>query len=405
MAGMFYSLEEAVEKLNMTEEQIKDLVREGKLREFRDGSNLLFKIDEIEALMSGKDVAASEGAPAAAMEAADTDEISLVPEATVPETAVPEAAAPETPVPEIPMPEIATPETPTPEAATPETPAPEIPTPETPAPETPAPETPAPEIPTPEIPTPETPEAEIPTPATPEATEDTVTADELTDADTVVAEEGINVLGETDSEYEVTDDTGGGTKGTTAEASLEEIEEDVNLDTFGSGSGLLDLSLQADDTSLGGILDEIYTSEGEENQEAREGSALEVAVDADEQMLPGEELAGPQPPPGVPAVVQGYIEPEPDTISNAFGIVLFLPLLVIVYTAIIAVAGFNDVMPVIREKIQDIIWFVMIGVAVAAGLIVGVAFMLTSGGGGPGKKRKAKKPKRAKKKARPAPES
>lgn len=42
---------------------------------------------------------------------------------------------------------------------------------------------------------------------------------------------------------------------------LEEIEEDVNLDSFGSGSGLLDLSLQADDTSLGGIIDEIYTSE------------------------------------------------------------------------------------------------------------------------------------------------
>jgi len=339
-------------------------------------------------LMSGKDVAASEGAPSAAMEAADTDEISLVPEATAPQTAVPEAAAPETPVPEIPMPEIATPETPTPEAAAPETPAPETPTPETPAPE---------------IPTPETPTPEIRTPATPEVTEDTVTADELTDADTVVAEEGINVLGETDSEYEVTDDTGGGTKGTTAEASLEEIEEDVNLDTFGSGSGLLDLSLQADDTSLGGILDEIYTSEGEEDQGTREGSALEVDVEA-EQMLPEEDLAGPQPAPGVPAAVQGYIEPEPDTISNAFGIVLFLPLLVIVYTAIVAVAGFNDVMPVIRGKIQDVIWYVMIGFAVAAGLIVGVAFMLTSGGAEAGKKPKAKKTKRAKKKAQPAPE-
>ncbi len=47
------------------------------------------------------------------------------------------------------------------------------------------------------------------------------------------------------------------------EASLEEIEKDASLDTFGSGSGLLDLSLQADDTSLGGILDEIYTPGGE----------------------------------------------------------------------------------------------------------------------------------------------
>lgn len=41
------------------------------------------------------------------------------------------------------------------------------------------------------------------------------------------------------------------------EIPLEQIEDDVDLDTFGSGSGLLDLALQADDTSLGGILDEI----------------------------------------------------------------------------------------------------------------------------------------------------
>jgi len=41
----------------------------------------------------------------------------------------------------------------------------------------------------------------------------------------------------------------------------DEIESDVNLDSFGSGSGLLDLSWHNDDTSLGGLLDEIYTNE------------------------------------------------------------------------------------------------------------------------------------------------
>ena len=51
MAGMFYSLQEVVQKLNKTEDQIKDLVKQGKLREFRDGPNLLFKIDEVEALI------------------------------------------------------------------------------------------------------------------------------------------------------------------------------------------------------------------------------------------------------------------------------------------------------------------------------------------------------------------
>ena len=92
--------------------------------------------------------------------------------------------------------------------------------------------------------------------------------------DTALTGEGVNVLGETDTDYNVTEDSmaetagpaasAGTSAGTGAEASLEEIEDDVNLDSFGSGSGLLDLSLQADDTSLGGILDEIYTAEGGE---------------------------------------------------------------------------------------------------------------------------------------------
>ena len=51
MAGMFYSLQETIEKLNKTEEEIKQIVAEGKLREFRDGPSLLFKVEEVEALI------------------------------------------------------------------------------------------------------------------------------------------------------------------------------------------------------------------------------------------------------------------------------------------------------------------------------------------------------------------
>jgi hypothetical protein len=238
-------------------------------------------------------------------------------------------------------------------------------------------------------------------------------AGELTGEDTAVDGEGINILGETDSEYQVADDTLGETKAEAGEtpladdmlgetkalsdeASLEEIEEDVNLDTFGSGSGLLDLSLQADDTSLGGILDEIYTPEGEEGQEAAESSAMEVAAEA-EQLMPDEGLAEPQPILERPSMVQAYAEPEPDTLSNAFGIMLFLPLLVIVYTAIVVVAGFNDVTPAILTSIQGLIWYILVGVAVAAGLIVGVAFMLSGSAGKAAKKPKAKKAKKEKK--------
>ena len=58
MAGMFYSLKEAAKKLGRTEDQVKQLVKENKLREFRDGSNLLFKIEEVNALLA-EGVAAS----------------------------------------------------------------------------------------------------------------------------------------------------------------------------------------------------------------------------------------------------------------------------------------------------------------------------------------------------------
>jgi len=315
MAGMFYSLEEAAEKLNMTKEQVENLVKEGKLREFRDGANVLFKVDEVEAVMPAAGVGASEGELSTVPEqATDTGEISLTPEATAGDIAA-------------------------------------------------------------------------------------LDEGELADADTVVAAEGIDVLDETDKEAQAAEeDTMAETKGSTGdEALLEEIEEDVNLDTFGSGSGLLDLSLQADDTSLGGILDEIYTAEG--NQETSEGSALELAEAEPEPVMPEEEdLVAAEPIPEVAAVAQAYIEPRPDTLSNAFGIMLFLPLLAIVYTA---VAGFNDLMPAVLGKIQGvngpygihIIWFVVLGVAVMAGLIMGVAFMLSGGGAKAGKRQKARKPK------------
>ena len=62
MAGMFYSLQEAAEKLNMSEEEVQKLVEERKLREFRDGSNVLFKVDEVEGLMSDTGVLPAETA-------------------------------------------------------------------------------------------------------------------------------------------------------------------------------------------------------------------------------------------------------------------------------------------------------------------------------------------------------
>jgi hypothetical protein len=425
MAGMFYSLKESAEKLNKTEEEIKQMVKDGLLREFRDGADLLFKVDEVEALMSDMSAAESEEIPVTeipeteALESEVPEPIDLEPE--IPEPELHEAEVPE-PELEVSEPELSEPET---EEEIPELELPELEMEEEiPEPELKETKT-TEELPEPEI-TAEVPEAEI-------MAEDTVIPEtqvpsgeasgsseillapetgapamygDLTDADTALTGQGTSVLGETDKDYEITDDTmaetsisagltGTGTgTGSTPEVPLEEIEEDVNLDSFGSGSGLLDLSLQADDTSLGGILDEIYTAEGEgkEPDVAEPGPEAEVPAEPEEPAPEEEEIpAAPISAAEVPALAQPYIEMAPDTQSNTLGILLFLPLVIVVYTTIVVIAGLKGIMPSILGAIQGLIWYIMGAAAVVSGLVIGAAFMLTGEKG-----TKVKKPKKPK---------
>ena len=50
MAKMFYTLEEAKVALGKSDDEIKQLTRDGRLREFRDGPRLMFKADQVENL-------------------------------------------------------------------------------------------------------------------------------------------------------------------------------------------------------------------------------------------------------------------------------------------------------------------------------------------------------------------
>ncbi|WP_146659248.1 helix-turn-helix domain-containing protein [Anaerohalosphaera lusitana] len=60
MAGKFYTLQEVVEKLGKSEDEVRGLVKEGKLNEFRDGSKLLFKVEDVEELAKNPDMAGSD---------------------------------------------------------------------------------------------------------------------------------------------------------------------------------------------------------------------------------------------------------------------------------------------------------------------------------------------------------
>lgn len=55
MAKLFYTLEEAAAKLQMSEEEVKNLVASGQLQEFRDRDKLMFKVDQVNLLASGGD--------------------------------------------------------------------------------------------------------------------------------------------------------------------------------------------------------------------------------------------------------------------------------------------------------------------------------------------------------------
>src|SRR2546421_1755192 len=50
MAKMFYTMEETKASLGRNDEEIKQLAREGRLREFRDGPRLMFKADQVESI-------------------------------------------------------------------------------------------------------------------------------------------------------------------------------------------------------------------------------------------------------------------------------------------------------------------------------------------------------------------
>jgi hypothetical protein len=50
MGKSFYSQDEVCKKLGMSGADLKRAVRDGKLREFRDGGKVTYKVDEVERL-------------------------------------------------------------------------------------------------------------------------------------------------------------------------------------------------------------------------------------------------------------------------------------------------------------------------------------------------------------------
>src|SRR5579862_9606056 len=48
MAKMFYTTDEAAGRLGISPDQLKDYIAQNKLREFRDGARVMYKVDQVE---------------------------------------------------------------------------------------------------------------------------------------------------------------------------------------------------------------------------------------------------------------------------------------------------------------------------------------------------------------------
>ncbi len=206
----FYSMEEVCEKLGKTQDEVKRLVREGSLREFRDAGKVFFKAEEVDKLAAARSSVSSQ----------DTGEILL--EAT-PEPELPsltDSAGGTSIIGLEPLPE------------------------------------------------------------------DEPEEQKKKKEDTVITASGIGVFD--DDELEIDADPMAKTQITSGA-----VDDQVTLESAGSGSGLLDLAREADDTALGAdLLDEIYPGEEEAAapaarapaaaEEAAEEEAAEPALEAAE---------------------------------------------------------------------------------------------------------------------------
>ncbi|MHC4927039.1 MAG: helix-turn-helix domain-containing protein [Planctomycetota bacterium] len=433
MADDFYTVQEVMEKLRKSEEDVQDLVRQGKLRQYMDAGNPMFKTTDVDSLAEeivgldvsslGIDLAGSE-LDLNLMETGAGDDLDLVETGEIEDLGASEIELAET-------------------SGIEDLAGDSLDLVETGGLEEPQTTEPAPaetagieDLGASEISLEETSEIQLDPDSAPESQE--TPSDEidpkdqsseggfglsqmgdLTMADTNVGTVGINILSGTEDSFKLTEDTKADTLSADAEAidELESLDADANMESFGSGSGLLDLSLQADDTSLGAVLDDILPAGAEEagagdlpvdqigmGDEAEdllaEPAMAEVEPAAAETPAPMA-TATPASVPGQQMVAVAQVDPR----TNLFGIAMFLPLTAIIIVGIILTGAMRGITPSLMKtltetKIADVglFWYVLGGLGIFAVLFS--LFASLGGGSSAGtktKKTKAKKEKKPKK--------
>jgi len=356
----YYDMQEVAGKLRKTEEEVQELIKQGQLHQYMDSGKPVFKVEDVDALTEeivGLDVSSiGLGSDSSETEISleETAEIELEPDEDTEEAALPAGADDM----ELNI------------------------------------------------------EPDMPGQKESEGGFGLSQMGDLTMADTNVGTVGINILSGTGDAYKLTEDTKSETSAEDID-DLDSLDADSNMESFGSGSGLLDLSLQADDTSLGAVLDDILPA-GAEN--AVGGADIPVdemgLVDDAEDMLAEGEPAGQSPaevtaPMGTAATAIPSVAPMAavvDSGTNVFGILMFLPMLGLILAAIVLTAAVQEVAPALIQPLVateiagiSLIWVIVGGLTALLLLILAFSALTGGGGGTKTKTKKAKKEKKPKK--------
>ena len=362
MAKTFYTQEEACKKLDMNPAQLKEAVREGHLREFRDGGNVTYKADQVDKLaaesaeenqidesigdidmLSTAELTLDDSSSASAADASlgfnlapdedgdagASDSLTLAMDDSSADTGTPEMATDDLLLEPLEGDDSG---------------------------------------------------IKLGTAADSDAISlDDTTAEESEEDEkegTVVTSIGVSVFDDDEVEQEADP---------LAQTVISDDSGALGIDGVGSGSGLLDLTRESDDTSLGAqLLEEIYPGdEGADTGEATRGGIEEAASDGTDAAAATGFAPPEQATPQMAATtVITRVEFAADPVTTGLTGMLFVAVLVMCLAGLAAAAAVQGVWPSILEKLLAQPLITLGGSAGAAIIAFAIGFFLEKRSGG-----------------------
>jgi hypothetical protein len=190
-------------------------------------------------------------------------------------------------------------------------------------------------------------------------------------SDTAVPSVGVNVFDDDDLDEHVDP---------LAQTAVTDVAG-LGLEGLGAGSGIMDLTRESDDTSLGReLLDEIYTDETKEKasaeaEDTKAGLEVEAVPDtADEDELA---IAAPARSGGARAAALDSAEMSADPVSLSLTAMMAVAVVVMWFAGLGAAALVRGITPTIFQWLYDKLMFAAIGAVVAGLAAAGITYLVS----------------------------